>query len=248
MVFVTGDIHGNPVRLVKEHFPQQAEMTKEDYVIIAGDFGLVWEWKGEDKFERSWLDFLEKECPFTTLFIDGNHENFDRLDALPKMRWHGGYVQEVRPGVLHLLRGQVYDIDGATFFTFGGASSHDIEDGVLEPDDPRIRSYYRHGLSYRVNHCSWWSRELPDEEELEEGRRNLEAHGNAVDFVITHCAPSSLQAMFSEGLYKRDILTDYLEEIHQKIQYRRWYFGHYHEDRAITYRDIMLYSNIVQIL
>ena len=43
MIYITGDIHGDPRRLSMECFPEQKEMTKDDYVIICGDFGLVWE-------------------------------------------------------------------------------------------------------------------------------------------------------------------------------------------------------------
>ena len=53
-------------------------MTKNDYVIIAGDFG-IW---NDTKQERYNLDWLEDK-PFTTLFVDGNHSNFDRLYAMP---------------------------------------------------------------------------------------------------------------------------------------------------------------------
>lgn len=42
MIYVTGDIHGNPRRFNTDNFPEQKEMTKDDYVIILGDFGLVW--------------------------------------------------------------------------------------------------------------------------------------------------------------------------------------------------------------
>ena len=49
-------------------------MTKEDYVIICGDFGGVWNKEVENKEEKHLLDWLE-EKPFTTLFVDGNHEN-----------------------------------------------------------------------------------------------------------------------------------------------------------------------------
>ena len=45
-------------------------------------------------------------------------------------------MQVIRPSVLHLMRGQLYDICGKRIFTMGGASSHDIRDGILEPDDP----------------------------------------------------------------------------------------------------------------
>ena len=42
MIYATGDTHGNFQRFAPEHFPEQAGMTKEDYMIICGDFGGVW--------------------------------------------------------------------------------------------------------------------------------------------------------------------------------------------------------------
>ena len=50
-IWVTGDIHGDPSRLSVSHFSEQKEMTKQDenFVIICGDFGLVWEYRGESK-------------------------------------------------------------------------------------------------------------------------------------------------------------------------------------------------------
>ena len=61
------------------------------------------------------------------------------LAELPTKEWHGGTAQFVRPSVIHLLRGQIYDIQGKTFFTMGGGSSHDIDGGILEPDDPQFK-------------------------------------------------------------------------------------------------------------
>lgn len=103
MIYITGDIHGDPTRLSKEAFPEQSKMTKEDYVIVCGDFGLVWD-QIESKTEEYWLNWLQNK-PFTTLFVDGNHENHDRLDAMPVSEWNGGNVHFVRPNVIHLIRG-----------------------------------------------------------------------------------------------------------------------------------------------
>lgn len=134
-------------------------MTKEDYVIICGDFGGVWNKEVENKEEKHLLDWLEGK-PFTTLFVDGNHENFDRLYSYPVELWHGGKVHKIRPSVIHLMRGQIYEIDGKSFFTFGGASSHDIESGILDPEDPDFKEKKkwldREWRSYRVNHITWW--------------------------------------------------------------------------------------------
>ena len=37
-IYVTGDIHSEPDRFNTENFPEQKEMTRDDYVIICGDF------------------------------------------------------------------------------------------------------------------------------------------------------------------------------------------------------------------
>lgn len=79
-------------------------------MIICGDHGGVW---AGEQADRHHLDWLENK-PFTTLFVDGNHENFDLLNAYPDQEWHGGRVHVVRPHVLHLMRGQVFDIGGLT--------------------------------------------------------------------------------------------------------------------------------------
>ena len=101
-IFITGDTHGDFTRFKKKIFYEQAELTKDDCVMIAGDFGGIWDGSAE---ERHWLDWLEAK-PFTTLFVSGNHENFDMLAEFPIEDWHGGRVQRVRPSVIHLMRGR----------------------------------------------------------------------------------------------------------------------------------------------
>ena len=54
MIFITGDIHGDPSRFSADEFPAQDEMTREDYVIICGDFGMLWSLK-ENKEENDRL-------------------------------------------------------------------------------------------------------------------------------------------------------------------------------------------------
>lgn len=164
-IFITGDTHGDFRRLQPAVFHEQRNLTKDDCLIICGDFGGVWD--GSDT-EQRWLDWLEAR-PFTTLFVSGNHENYDLLHSYPISQWHGGLVQAIRPSVLHLMRGQLYDICGKRIFAMGGASSHDVRDGILEPDDPdyerKIRQLNAANALFRVNHQSWWKEELPSEDE-----------------------------------------------------------------------------------
>ena len=128
-VFITGDTH-IPIDIKKldfGNFPLGDELTKDDYVIVAGDFGLLWNYKETGvsvesnpqdicwtEQELCWKKWLE-EKPWTTLFIDGNHENYDRLDSYPVTNWQGGKVQMISPSIIHLMRGRSIISEAATF-------------------------------------------------------------------------------------------------------------------------------------
>ncbi len=251
MIYITGDCHRNFERFNPSIFPEQQEMTKDDYVIVCGDFGGVWSMDADNREETMLLDWLDCR-PFTTLFVDGNHENFDRLYSYPVEEWHGGKVHKINPSVIHLMRGQVFELQGKSIFTFGGAQSHDISGGILEPDDPDFKRKKKEldqgWRPYRINHVSWWKQELPDIEEMEEGRRNLAAHGDTVDFIVSHCCASGTQALLGQGLFKPDILTDYLEEIKQQTNFKKWFFGHYHMNRNVNAEELVLYEQIIRIV
>ena len=253
MIHITGDCHGEYRRFGSGCFPEQEEMGKGDYVIVCGDFGM-WSRSKEQRHWRAWL----KEKPFTVLWADGNHENYDLLKEYEMIQWNGGRVQLV-DGSIHLMRGQVYEFAGKRWFVFGGARSHDISGGILEKNDPgyyrKKKQLDRRREEYRVNHESWWKEEMPSEEEFEEGRRNLEAVGWKVDYVITHCAPTSIQEQLTAGEerngrpdYVPDELTDYLEEIKERLDFKQWFFGHYHRNQVVEGRFGALYEQIIRIL
>ena len=221
MIYITGDTHGDFSRFSEEAFPEQKNMTKDDYVIICDDFGGVW---SDDERDEETLDALA-QLPFTILFVAGNHENYDALVSYPVVVWNGGKVQFIRPNVIHLMRGQVYNIEGKTFFAMGGAASHDISDGILEPDDPDFEVKYwmlrRSRAMFRVNHYSWWKEEMPSDLEYEEARQTLDAYKWKVNYIITHCGPNSVIDILSRGFYGHDRLTDFLETVLQKTEYDR---------------------------
>jgi hypothetical protein len=254
MMYVTGDIHGDPHRFSMEIFPEQREMTREDFVIVLGDFGLVWSNK-PTKEEKYWLDWLDKKS-FTTLFIDGNHDNHHILNnTFEEVDFHGGRAHRIRDNVYHLMRGYVFDICDRKIFAFGGASSHDIKDGILDPgefsDEAEFRKVYnrwrKENRMFRVRGVSWWDEEIPSEEEMQRGRENLEKCNYEVDFVISHCCPTQVASVFSHGIYKPDLLTDYFDRLLDKISFSRWFFGHYHGDQQIMGKFIMLYEQIIRI-
>lgn len=263
MIFVTGDIHGDPERLNTTNFPRQKEMGKDDYMIICGDFGLVWEENKEGRNERWWLNWLQDKS-FTTLFVDGNHENFDRLNAYPVEDWHGGKVHFILENVIHLMRGEMFDLCGKKVFAFGGARSHDIDGeatkeelekdytaGILQKDEDhlygKLRRLRNYGLYTRVEGKSWWRAEMPTEEEMEHGLQTLKNNGMKTDFIISHDGPTSDIILANGRALRIDPLNQYFEKIRQETDYKAWYFGHHHLDTKINDRDTVIYEKITQI-
>ncbi len=248
MIYVTGDTHSDFTRFTEEKFPIQFEMTKNDYVIICGDFGGIWNFEKESSREKELLEWLNNKN-FTTLFVDGNHENFTRLyNDYPIEEWHGGKVHKIRESVLHLMRGEIFDVDSKRIFVFGGAKSHDIQEGILNIDEEeRIYEYRKRGAMFRIKDFSWWELELPNKEEMNNGIRNLEKVYFKVDYIITHCCPTSIQAMLGGGIYNKDYLTDYLQEISERVEFKKWYFGHYHDNKQVSGKYVLLYEDIVPI-
>jgi len=246
MIYVTGDTHGGFERFGMKYFPEQKAMCRDDYVIICGDFGGIF---ADTPAEAYWLDWLEKK-PFTTLFVDGNHEGFAALNALPIQEWHGGLVHFIRPHVLHLMRGQVFEIGGLTWFTMGGAASHDIQDGILAPEAPDFEREYwfkrRTRQMFQVKGVSWWPEELPCDAEYEEAVTNLEKVDWQVDCVLTHCAPTSIQEKLG-GSYTPDRLTDFLETVKQRCRFHYWFFGHYHGNEIINEKYILQWEQISKL-
>ena len=246
MIYITGDTHADFSRFNEEKLPIQTEMTKDDYVIICGDFGGVWNYIAESMYEKYWLDWLN-ERNFTTLFVDGNHENFERLYRYPVEEWHGGKVHKIRESVIHLMRGEVFNINNNKFFTFGGAKSHDINDGILNLDEEeKINEYRKKGAYFRIRAFSWWDLELPTEEEIKNGIKNIEKVNYKVDYIITHCCPTSIQTLLNPS-YEKDILTDYLQEISEKCEFKKWYFGHYHDNRQVNNQYVLLYEDMIPL-
>lgn len=242
MIYITGDTHSDFSRFTEENFPIQSEMIEDDYVIICGDFGGVWTFEGESSREKELLDWLDNKN-FTTLFVDGNHENYTRLYNYPIEEWKGGKVHKIRDSVLHLMRGEIFDIDNKKIFAFGGAKSHDIQDGILNLDEEeKIYEYRKRGAYFRIRDFSWWDLELPIEEEIQNGISNLEKVNYKVDYVIS----PSIQELINPT-YKRDILTDYLQQISEKCTFKRWYFGHYHDYKQVNSQFALLYENIVPL-
>ena len=224
MIFVTGDTHADIDigKLAVKNFPRQKDLSKSDYLIVCGDFCLVWDGSSREMWWQDWLT----EKNFTTLWIDGNHENFDILREFPLTERFGGSVREIAPDIFHLDRGQVLTIDKKKIFVMGGARSHDKE--------------------YRIEHISWWEQEMPSPDEMDRAIQSLDKHQWKVDYVLTHCAPRSIQSMLADW-YENDPLVSFLERVQKDLDFKHWYFGHYHLDKRINDKFTALYNEIIKI-
>ena len=251
MVYVTGDCHADFRKFSTDRFPDQKEMTRDDIVIICGDFG-IWDNSNEEKYWLKWLN----EKPFTTVFVDGNHENFDRLygTEFQTVDFHGGRAHKIRPHIFHLMRGYMFTFDGKKFWCFGGASSHDIDDGILDADDfetpqafyAAIKQGYKYGKQFRINHISWWEQELPSQEEMDFGMKTLEENNFETDFIISHCCPQDVASAL--GFHGSDRLTMYFNEVASRTKFNRWYFGHYHGEESVWGKFVLHYDKIERIV
>lgn len=228
MIYITGDTHGfNDIdKLVLNK--TLASLTDNDYLLITGDFGGIWDGGMHDE---DILDYYAKK-PYMTLFIDGNHENFDLLNSYPVEQWNGGKIHRINSKVLHLMRGQIFNIENMSIFTFGGAMSID--------------------KAYRTLGISWWPEEEPYEEECTEAMKNLEKNGFLVDYIVTHAAPESIVRNEINNAHRLLCLDceaeKFLDKVLEKAVYRRWYCGHYHFDMDITdYRLSVLYQNVLEL-
>lgn len=250
MIYVTGDLHGSQEidKLQPENFPEGQKLNKDDFLIVLGDFGLIWHplrpaqkrslWNPNPppmtEQEEYWLRFLSEQ-PYTTLFLDGNHENFDRLLAYPMKDFHGGRASQIHDTVWYLRRGEIFNLCGKSCFVLGGAQSID--------------------MIWRTPGQSWWPQEVPSHEDYKNAQKNLRKYNDAVDFVFTHTCPESIKRQLpldgewsnvAEKMKFVDRTEGMLEGFLAQIKFEKWYFAHFHLDH-ITERFISVYNSILRV-
>lgn len=216
MIYITGDTHGDFARFKN---PMLRKLRKQDALIICGDFGFLWD--GSAK-ERKILKKIGK-LPYNVLFVEGSHENYDLLEEYEVSEWCGGKTRLISGRLRQLMRGQVFEIAKKTVFTFGGGQTDDVYE--------------------LVEGSNWWRREIPDEEELEEGLANLEKVENKVDFVVTYEPPSRMQD-FLTGSGERNHINTYLNQIFERIDFKGWYFGKLHINKLVPPKYHAVYDSI----
>lgn len=223
MIYITGDMHGEEQRLYEKPLRR---LKEGDTLLVCGDFGFVWD---DSPKERKLLEYLGSR-KYTVAFVDGTHENYDLLNRCRMTVWNGGRVHRVAGNLFHLMRGQIFTLEGQTFFTFGGGESYDRE--------------------MRQEHVSWWREELPSPSEMSEGAENIDDAGCKVDYIITHEPPSLVKSsmLLRHGEADRvNRLNGYLEQLNRECTFRHWFFGSMHEDRRVTPVHTAVFRSLLRL-
>lgn len=169
--------------------------------------------------------------------MDGDHDNHPFWNSQPTVERFGGrmHAHPDAANVFHMIRGEVYEIDGKKFFAFGGAASHDKE--------------------WRTEGIDWWPEEEASEADFDNAMKNLAKHDFCVDYVITHTMPMDA---IDERMYERtpDKTSDFLSVFYNNnngkngkggIDFKQWFCGHFHRDGIIAPGITICYNKFTLI-
>jgi len=222
MIRIMGDTHGDQSRFL--YNTEEKTWTEDDIIIVTGDFGFIF-WN--DYSEQCFLDDLETK-PYTLAFVEGNHEGNDAINQYPVEIWNGGKIHRIRKNIIHLMRGQVFTIQGKIFFTMGGAYSPD--------------------RYMRFEGKTWFPEELPDDVEYREAYFNLAANNFRVDYILTHTCPRSVIAQMGRRSCPHERrLNGFLDWVKHQVAFSHWYFGHWHQDRRINDQFTVMYKKTIAL-
>lgn len=213
------DIH----KLTTSAFPDQRNLTRDDVMVIMGDAGVCWDGGKQDRYIQRW----HENKNYTTLFIRGNHDNMDLIKKLSVVDKFNGKVYQVSPHVFYTVSGEIYDICGYKCLAINGADSHDME--------------------IRKAGVNWWADEGVSHEAIVKAKFKLYEYDNKIDFLFAHTGGSYNTIMISPT-FKPTPSDRELDEILKVAEFKRFYFGHYHQDKWTRENCHCLYNKVYEII
>ena len=179
-------------------FLTEFDIKKEDYVVLLGNIGYP---------NEETIKYLTT-FPFTTLFLEGLSDNTNKLYKLEEIDWNGGKVHKIADNVLHLIRCNLYTIEGKTIFAIGGDVTYN-------------RDMLRRDIDYYTKEC-------PSKDELDEAVKVLTTAAYKVNYILSTIPDSRTMLQFDSNLHPND-LSNWMFDMSNKVIYDRWYFGQYPE-------------------
>ena len=222
MIYLTGDTHRGFDRVFD--FCADNNTTVDDVLIILGDAGINFFLDKRDRELKKWLSTLR----VTLLCVHGNHEERPfMINTYTEKEWRGGvvYYEEEFPNLLFAKDGEIFDLDGRKAVAVGGAYS--------------IDKFYR----LRAG-IPWFPTEQPTDEIMGDVERALDRADWRVDAVLSHTAPLKYEPteVFLPGIDQAMVdktTEDWLDTIEDRLNYERWYCGHYHCSKNVDRVTIM---------
>ena len=193
--------------------------NENDLLILLGDTCL--KLYDNDKYNEFSRWFLERE--YNIAIVDGNHENYEYLDSCPEETWNGGRANRITPYIVRLRRGEIYNIDGNSFFAFGGCDS----------------SQKWKSLGF------WHEGDIPTKEQLDNAYKNLREANYEVDYILTHkyfCNECCVHPGGSE--HSIFMLNRFIDN---NVKFKKWISGHRHEDRFIDDKHQVVYNKLREL-
>ncbi len=216
MIYITGDTHRNFSRLY------DLEMTSKDILIILGDAGINYCLNDEDIKIKEFL----KKLKVRLFCIQGNHEERpENISSYHEVEMFGGkvYIEDDYPNLIFAKNGELYNIDGKSVLVIGGAYSVDKE--------------------YRLLYGYKW---FKDEQLFQYEMNNIldKYSGKNIDIILSHTCPYKYEPreVFMAGLNQSKVdktMEHFLDEVEEKVNYKKWYCGHYHTEKQIDKLEFM---------
>lgn len=241
MLYVTGDIHGDPFeRFSYNRNVDVREINEDDYVIIAGDFGCVWDWRGnsnEDAYKLSWLN----SKPWTTIVVLGNHEAWNVYEDMPDVTPDFVYAGSVKQCVyMNKVYDKIYIVDSVAILKL-------CDKAVLA-----IAGADSHDKMYRTEGKTWWPQEKINIAKCIDFFEKNSAISNYYDLIVTHDAPSIMMDGIGSYYYLRVTYGEmFLDMVRQNFCFGKWIHGHMHLNfqypEDVDSRVRCVYEDIVSI-
>lgn len=240
-VFLMGDIHGRwqPIRDFYERNKDKENFDGSDVIILLGDAGLNYFLNDRDKQIKEKLG----KYPFTYFIIRGNHEQ--RPSILAKEDPNKWEREICWTGLVYVENDYSYIKYAADFPEFYIIREYTV---LSLPGAYSVDKNYRLAMGY-----SWFEREQLNELEMNWGRY-LISLVNGVDVVLSHTCPICFEPtdLFLSIVDQSTVdktMERYLGEIEYNLNYRAWFWGHYHAFRDYPRTDgrkkLMLFNDKV---